>query len=121
MKQKQKQKIPLLLAGAATGLINGLFGSGGGLLAVVILERIQGLNKSEAHATALIVMLPLTVVSIGVYWLRGILEWNAAPFVALGLVPASIFGAKLLGRLRGVWINRLFCVLMLAAGLRLLF
>ncbi len=120
MKMKwKKSKFSLYAAGLLTGVVNGLFGAGGGMLGVVVLERMQGLSREKAHATALIVMLPLSIVSIIVYLLRGTLEWNIAPWVALGLVPGSFLGAKLLGRLKGVWINRLFCILMLAAGLRL--
>ena len=120
MKQRfWKSKPALYGAGLLTGVVNGLFGAGGGMLGVVVLERMQGLEKDRAHATALIVMLPLSVVSLIVYLLRGALEWSVAPWVALGLVPGSIFGAKILGKLKGVWINRIFCILMLAAGVRL--
>jgi len=108
----------LLLAGFFTGIVNGLFGAGGGMLGVVALERLQGLKEDEAHATALIVMLPLTLVSITVYLIKGGVEWNIVPWAALGLLPGSFLGAKLLGNLRGVWINRLFCLVMLIAGLR---
>lgn len=121
MKEQNKpKKIALCLAGLAAGLVNGVFGAGGGMLAVVALERMGGLEKDQAHASALIVMLPLTLVSIAVYFFRGILSWEVAPWVAIGMLPGSFFGAKLLGRLKAVWIKRIFCLLMLIAGFRLL-
>lgn len=109
------------ISSIGTGLANGLFGSGGGMLAVVVLERIHGLETSKAHATALLVMLPLSVVSILVYLLRGAIDWAHVPWVMLGMLPGSFIGAKLLGRLKSIWVDRVFCLLMLAAGLRLLF
>lgn len=111
----------LQLASILTGFINGLFGSGGGMLAVVVLERLQGLTAQRAHATALMVMLPLSVISILIYLLRGAIEWGNVAWVALGMLPGSFIGAKLLGRLQSIWIERVFCILMLIAGLRLLF
>lgn len=88
---------------------------------MVVLERLQGLTTERAHATALMVMLPLTVISITVYLLRGSIEWGNVPWVALGMLPGSFIGAKLLGRLKSIWIDRVFCLLMLIAGARLLF
>lgn len=120
MSNRSPNRAKLYLAGIVTGIVNGLFGAGGGMLAVPILERMQGLEKDRAHATALIVMLPLSIVSLVVYLLRDALSWDIAGWVALGLVPGSLLGARLLGKLNAVWINRLFCLLMLAAGVRLL-
>ncbi|MDR1620538.1 MAG: sulfite exporter TauE/SafE family protein [Clostridiales bacterium] len=110
-----------IIAALFTGIANGLFGAGGGMLAVVALERQNGLQTDKAHATALVIMLPLTVISTILYLIRGVIVWQNVPFVALGMLPGSLIGAKLLGKLKSVWIDRIFCILMLAAGIRLLF
>ena len=112
--------IPLYIAAICTGIANGLFGAGGGMLAVVVLERMSKLKSSEAHATALLIMLPLSIVSIIVYLIRGAIQFDFVPIVTLGVLPGSFLGAKLLGKMRSVWIDRLFSLLMLAAGVRLL-
>lgn len=116
----KESKAFLCIAAVCTGITNGLFGAGGGMLAVVVLERLCNLESERAHATALMIMLPLSVVSILVYLLRGTLCWDAVPLTALGMLPGSFLGAKLLGRLHTVWIDRIFSLLMLAAGIRLL-
>ncbi len=118
---KKQSKAKWIIIAACTGLINGLFGAGGGMLAVVVLERMWDLPCERAHATALMVMLPLSLISIVVYLLRGAVEWTHVPWVALGMLPGSFLGAKLLARLKAIWIDRLFCLLMAAAGIRLLF
>lgn len=110
----------VVIAAVCTGVANGLFGAGGGMLAVVVLERLCALPSEKAHATALLVMLPLSAVSIAVYLLRGALRFDAVLAVTLGMLPGSFLGAKLLGKLRSVWIDRLFALLMLAAGIRLI-
>jgi len=116
----QRADAVIAIAAVCTGVANGLFGAGGGMLAVVVLERLCGLCSEKAHATALLIMLPLSVVSIAVYWLRGALSFDAVWIVTLGMLPGSFLGAKLLGKLRSVWIDRVFAVLMLAAGIRLM-
>ena len=110
----------ITIAAICTGIANGLFGAGGGMLAVVVLERLCKLKSEDAHATALMVMLPLSIVSIIVYLIRGAIEFQFVPIVTLGILPGSFLGAKLLGRMRSIWIDRLFALLMLAAGVRLL-
>ncbi len=117
----KKKKYLFALCGLFSGLVNGLFGAGGGLLAVPTLERIGGLETQKSHATALLAMLPLSIVSIAVYLIRTPFEWESVPFVALGVLPGSFVGARLLGKIPGKWIHRAFCVLMLAAGVRMLF
>lgn len=121
MQQKGKMhKIIGISAAVGTGIANGLFGAGGGILAVIILKRLNKLNSERAHSTALMVMLPLSIISIVVYMLRGALEIEAALPVILGMLPGSFLGARLLGKLRPFWIDSLFCLLMLVAGIRLL-
>ena len=107
------------IAGLLTGLCNGLFGAGGGVVAVVALEKICGLSEKRAHATALGIVMPLCAVSSVIYLYKGTMDWAPMPFVVPGLILGSYIGAKLLGRLDAVWINRIFSALMLAAGLRM--
>lgn len=109
-----------MAAAVGTGIVNGLFGAGGGMIAVVVLERLIQLETQKAHATALIIMLPLSIVSVAVYFLRGAMALDNLLYVALGMLPGSFLGAKLLGKLKSVWVDRIFCILMLAAGVRLI-
>lgn len=106
-------------AGFLTGLCNGLFGAGGGVVAVAALEKLCKLPAHKAHAAALGVVAPLCAVSGAVYLLNGRMDWTPMPFVTPALALGSFLGAKLLGRLNAVWINRVFSVVMFAAGLRM--
>lgn len=109
-----------IIAGLVTGLCNGLFGAGGGIIAVIALERLCGLEPKNAHATALSIMLPCSIVSIIIYYLNGSIDWKPLPYVAPALFAGSILGAKLLGKISVKWLNRLFSLLMLAAAVRML-
>lgn len=105
--------------GLGVGLINGLFASGGGMIAVPALKTL-GLDQQKAQATALGFILPLSVIStvgyvIGTGFPKG---WLAA---AAGATIGGIAGAWLLGKIKNVWLNRIFCVVMFYAGVRTLF
>lgn len=82
-----KKKFPVLI-GAVAGLLNGLFGSGGGTAAVPLYKK-SGLSVTEAHATSVFVMFFLSAVSAGIYFYEGHLDFADA----LGFLPGGIIGA----------------------------
>ena len=59
------------VTGGLAGLCNGLFGAGGGLFLVPLLTQWAGLEQRKAFATSVAVILPLSLVSAAVYWLKG--------------------------------------------------
>ena len=68
-------KLRYLLAGGLTGVTNGLFGGGGGSVLVPMLTGYCRLSQREAFATSVAVVLPLCVLSVTIYLLRGNLDW----------------------------------------------
>ena len=48
------------LTGIAVGICNGFFGSGGGMIAVPMLEK-GGSEAKKAHATSIAITLPLYI------------------------------------------------------------
>lgn len=120
MRKETKQKAARILGGALIGTANGAFGGGGGMLAVPLL-RAGGLETAKAHATAIAVILPASVVSGAVYLFGGLVPMDLLVPTALGVLLGGFFGAKLLGVLPGKAVNFLFALLMVAAGVRMLF
>lgn len=113
-------KLYFPLLGAVTGITNGLFGSGGGMLAVPMLENAD-IKAKAAHATAIAVTLPLSVISGLIYFSKGGIDiLSALKYVPLGIVGAAI-GAKLLKKLANKTIKKIFSIVMIAAGIRLFF
>ena len=109
-----------LLGGSFIGAANGLFGGGGGMIAVPVLEGM-GRPARSAHATAIAVILPASAVSAAVYVVNGFVPLSLLLPVAGGVLLGGLAGAKLLARVSGRAAAFLFAGLMLAAGLRLLF
>ncbi|MDR0850535.1 MAG: sulfite exporter TauE/SafE family protein [Christensenellaceae bacterium] len=123
MQQKGKLKDKLkyfimLLAGLVVGLLNGLFGSGGGMICVPILKRF-GLEQKKAQATAMFVILPISIASMIIYITRGGFNFGANIFIITGVILGGIVGAKLLNKMNNNVVGIIFAVLMLAAGIRM--
>lgn len=105
--------------GLGIGLLNGFFGSGGGILAVALLQK-KGLPARQAHATSIAIILPLSLISLVVYWLNGNLPLEQGlPFFVPALL-GSAAGAFLLKKIPVQLLKLLFAGLILYSGLRLL-
>jgi uncharacterized protein len=82
-----------LAAGAA--FLAGLLANGGGFLFVPIFVLALGLTAARAAGTSLVTAAALTVPTVAAHWLLGDIDWAVAGAFALGLVPASMVGARI--------------------------
>ncbi|MDE5897558.1 MAG: sulfite exporter TauE/SafE family protein [Clostridia bacterium] len=105
--------------GALTGAANGLFGGGGGMIAVPVLERAAALPALSAHATAIAVILPACIVSGIVYLIYGLVPLAVFLPVAIGVFLGGAAGARLLPNVSASAVTFLFAALMFAAGVKL--
>ena len=119
--ENRPRKLISIAAGVITGLCNGLFGAGGGMVAVLTLNKLCKMPAQKAHATGICIMLPLTVVSIAVYLFNNAIQWDMLPWTTPAFFIGGLLGAKLLGKLSKLWLNRIFSILMLVAALWMIF
>ena len=115
-----KKNARRILCGVAVGAANSLFGGGGGMLAVPLLEQ-TGLAEKEAHATAILVILPVSAFSFLLYVWKGLYELSVLIPTALGVVVGGLLGAAFLGKVKGKFVNPIFAVLQLLAGVWMAF
>lgn len=133
------------VAGVGAGVLNGLLGAAGGILLVTLLPRLplprllagetgghelaaerrtadrRLPDRRDAMATALCVMLPVSAASFVMYALRGVRV--DVPLVTAVLLPAAVggvVGAYLLGRVPREALRRIFALLVVISGLRML-
>ena len=110
----------LLACGLAAGMINGLLGTGGGIILVLGLSHIcRGAlpDRRDVCANALVVTLALTLLSTLLYIRSG----NAPPadlsrFVLPGAL-GGLAGGLLLGRITPHTLGKLFAVLLVVSGI----
>lgn len=117
--ERVKSKVILAFMGVLIGAINGIFGAGGGMLAVPVLTHFASLDAKKAHATAIAVMLPLSVLSAVTYLLTGSFEEGVILPTVIGVVIGGIIGAAALKKASGDFLNFLFYGVMLLAGIRM--
>ena len=108
-------------AGVLTGAVNGLFGGGGGMIAVPLLKGMLGYEDKQAHATAIFIIAPVCAASAIVYIINGFAQLDVIIPAAIGSVAGGLAGALFLDRCPKTLINYIFIALMFIAGVRMLF
>lgn len=109
-----------VLAGSLSGIVNGLFGAGGGMLLIPLLQKLTPLDSDQLFPTSVAVMLPMCLVSILVTAFQNTLPLlTAVPYLigsAVGGVFAGLWGRKI----PKVWLHRILGLMILWGGIRYL-
>lgn len=111
----------LILAGFfSAGVINGLFGTGGGILLVWLFKRVLKTNAKDAFAQSLLTVIPMSVVSGLLYGTAGsFAPGETVPY----LVPAvlgGLLGALLNDRCNPRLLKIIFSALVVYSGARMI-
>ena len=117
--QVRTKYIKYILVGLVTGIANGLFGSGGGTIAVPAMVLLLDAEEHKAHATAISIILPLTVMSAFFYISNNYVNWGITYKVVLGGLLGGYIGAKLLNVCPSQILRKVFGVFMLLAAIRM--
>ena len=118
---KKIKKIEIIAFGAIVGLINGFFGGGGGMLVVPLLTEKFGFTQKQAQATAIFVILPISIASSIIYITKNSIDFAVGWSVILGVVAGGALGAILLKKLNNLIVKAIFTILMLIGGIFMLF
>ncbi len=118
MKNKKRYLI-YILGGVLSGFLNGLFGSGGGTLIVPFMTEFLKLEEHKAHATAILIILSFTLVSLFFYGMNSFLDLKLSLWVSTGGVVGGFVGAKLLAKLSSKAIRKTFGAFMIIAAVRM--
>lgn len=114
-----KKKFLTIVLGLLIGVVNGLLGAGGGMLAVPALKKL-GLDQKDAHRNAVAVILPLTVFSAVLYLMDGRVVVSDALIYIPGGLAGAILGTFLLKKISAKWLGIIFSGFMIYSGVRLL-
>lgn len=116
--------IPLLLfGGLATGLVNGLLGAGGGIVAVFVLVKALGpalTDRRDVFANAIAIILPLSTVSVISYAFSGAIPTAELGTMVLPAVLGGLLGGILLDRIDPLWIQLIFSAIVLYSGIAMM-
>lgn len=121
--KKPRGKIKTLIAVAAAlfvGVANGLFGGGGGMLVVPVFTLLCGLDEKTAHSSAILTILPLSLVSGIIYAYNGNFQTPQGLYVGAGVILGGLIGTFLMKKFSGNFLRIIFYTLMIVAGASML-
>jgi hypothetical protein len=109
----------LVAVGAASGILAGVLGVGGGVLLVPFLVLVTGMTQHEAEATSLLVILPTAIAASLTLRRRGVGDLRLAlGFGAIG-AAGGVAGALIALALPAHVLRTVFAVFIAAVGARL--
>ena len=103
------------------GFISSFFGVGGGFLRTPILVYAFGFPVQVAVATSIFALSFYSTAGAATHAILGNIEWFPTfVFAGIGLVTGGQVGARLSGKVQGLWILRLLMVVILVMGVQLI-
>ncbi|CAN5716970.1 hypothetical protein BH11VER1_BH11VER1_41880 [soil metagenome] len=110
-----------LLIGAIGGVVAALCGVGGGVIMVPAFVLLMALPQKQAVATSLMVIIPTALVASLKNHQNGFGDWKIALVTAVAASATAWFAADWLKTLQTETLTRIFGVIMLIMGVRMLF
>ena len=114
--KKWVQVVLLIALGLLVGFVNGFLGAGGGMLLVPCIIPILKMETKVAHATAILIILPISLVSGVIYALKGSFNFDIFLPCLIGTVVGGVLGTFILSKLKSDIITAIFSVVMIVAG-----
>lgn len=115
-----KKRFGYILSGGCAGIVNGLFGAGGGMVLVPLLTKTAEIEDRDIFPTSVAIILPICVTSLIFRLPNADFSWSGTlPYLlgsGLGGLAAGLFGR----RIPTIWLHRILGVLILWGGIRYL-
>lgn len=117
---KKKEFIYKMLIGFFSGIVSGLFASGGGMILVPSFIYLLKMKDVESRATSVICILPMVVASGTFYYTNNYIDWKIGLLCAIGGIVGGIVGAKLLNKLPDRYLKIAFTVFLIYASYKMI-
>lgn len=116
--------VAAIVCGLAAGAVNGLLGTGGGIILVFAFGRLMserhGYGARDVFAAVILAILPMSAFSALMYIKSGSVELGAAlPYAGAGAL-GGLIGAMLLDKINTELLKKLFAVMVIYAGVRMM-
>lgn len=112
--------LSMLMLGAALGFFGGLFGIGGGIIAIPLLALAFGMEQALAQGTSLAMMVPILLVGWWRYSRRHPVPWRMAIQIGLLASLTTVFVAYVATSLNPHLLRGVFGVFLVVLALRML-
>lgn len=111
-----------LVIGLGAGLIGALCGVGGGILMVPAFAMVLKMEQQRAVATSLAIVVVTALAGTMNHTIKGsgLIDWKLVACTAVGAAVAAWFGTDLMRNLSNQQLTRIFGVLLVLVGVRML-
>ena len=96
---RRSEWLGLTISGAAAGIVNGLFGAGGGMVLIPLLCLFSCVDEAEIFPASVSIILPICLVTLTATAIAGPLPWrDSIPYLigsTVGGVLAGFLGKKI--------------------------
>ena len=113
----------LAIAAVMSGFCNALIGAGGGIVlsyALTHLARDEFSDRRDIYVNSQAAMIPGCALSCFIYASRNSLNTSEFSIYAIPAIIGGIIGSLLLSKIKNVWIAKLFALLVIWSGARML-
>ena len=114
------KKVKVSIVGLLTGLLCGLFASGGGLILVPAFVYIFKLTEKEARAMSVFCILPMVLASLFFYQKAEYMDWKLGILCGIGGIIGGTIGAKLLKRINDKYLIIMFIIFLIYSAISML-
>lgn len=116
----KKKFISKMLIGFFSGIVSGLFASGGGMILVPSFMYLLKMKDVESRATSIICILPMVVASGIFYYTNNYIDLKIGVLCAIGGVIGGIVGAKILNKLPEKFLKIAFTIFLVYASYKMI-
>ncbi len=110
-----------ILIGILSGILNGLFGAGGGSVVVPAMEMFLKIDEKKSHATAIGVILIMSAISSVFYIREGHFDFGLWLPTAAGGIFGGALGAKILSKISVRWLKIIFGSVIVITAIKMIF
>ena len=124
--RERKMLLSLILPGLFGGVLNGLFGCGGGVAAMLALSKYMPGDKEDGErvrrifATTVLSVIPMSLASAPVYGTFGAVSADRVLPILLPALIGGAAGGLLLSRINTGLLKKIFAALLIWSGVRLM-
>lgn len=110
----------ILIAGLCAGIVNGLFGAGGGMVLVPLLTILTDIKDDAVFPASVCIILPICIVSLLLSTGGNGVSFSGVLPYLLGSAAGGILCGFLGKKIPTHWLHRLLGILILWGGVRYL-
>jgi len=114
--------ILLVIVGLAAGALSGMVGIGGGIIIVPALVYILGFSQLQAQGTSLgLLLLPVGILAVLNYYKQGYIDIKVVGIMCVSFVLGGWLGSKFSLSIPQETVKKIFAILLLLVGCKMLF